>query len=168
MSAATGADVESLCSKCGDVWHVVVAKVGEQIVKVQCKECGGYHRHRPPGGTAARKPRAASSSSSSSSPRRSSALGRGPAAKAPPTTFSPDPSLPIRSYSMREIFQPGEQIKHPRFGVGLVERTGDPGKISVLFSDGRKILAQAKPDSTLTPGGAASPMPSEDEPAEPR
>ena len=165
MSAATGADVESLCSKCGDVWHVVVAKVGEQIVKVQCKECGSYHCHRPPGGTAARKPRAASSSTSS--PRRS-ALGRGPAPKAPPTTFSPDPSLPIRTYSMREIFHPGEQIKHPRFGVGLVERTGDPGKISVLFADGRKILAQAKPDSTLTPGGAASPMPSEDEPAEPR
>ena len=160
MTAATGADVESLCSKCGDVWHVVVAKVGEQIVKVQCKECGSYHRHRPPGGTAARKPRA---SSSSSSPRRS-ALGSGPAKPPPPTTFSPDPSLPVRTYSMRETFQPGEQIKHPRFGVGLVERTGDPGKISVLFSDGRKILAQAKPDSTLTPGGAASPMPAaEDE-----
>ena len=34
MSAAVGADVESLCSKCGDVWHVVVAKVGDQIVRV--------------------------------------------------------------------------------------------------------------------------------------
>jgi hypothetical protein len=157
MTAATGADVESLCSKCGDVWHVVVAKFGEQIVKVQCKECGGYHRHRPPGGAAARKPRA---SSTASSPRRS-AVGSGRVVKAPPATFSPDPSLPIRTYSMRETFQPGEQIKHPRFGVGLVERTGDPGKISVLFSDGRKILAQAKPDSTLAPGGAASPMPTE-------
>src|SRR5678815_1711262 len=39
MSAAVGADVEALCSKCGDVWHVVVAKVGERIVKVQCKQC---------------------------------------------------------------------------------------------------------------------------------
>lgn len=162
MSAAVGADVESLCSKCGDVWHVVVAKVGEQIVKVQCKECGGYHRHRPPGGTAARKTRSPSAATSSS-PRRS-ALGSGALSKAPPpATFAPDPSLPVRAYSMRETFQPGEQIKHPRFGVGLVERSGDPGKISVLFSDGRKILAQAKPDSTLAPGGAASPMPTEDE-----
>jgi hypothetical protein len=159
MTAATGADVESMCSKCGDVWHVVVAKVGEQIVKVQCKECGSYHRHRPPGGVAARKPR---TPSSSSSPRRS-ALGSGSLAKAPPATFAPDPSLPIRTYSMRETFRPGEQIKHPRFGVGLVERSADPGKISVLFTDGRKILAQAKPDSTLTPGGAASPMPSEED-----
>ena len=126
MTAATGADVESLCSKCGDVWHVVVAKVGEQIVKVQCKECGSYHRHRPPGGTAARKPRASSSSAgASSSSTRRSALGSGALAKPPPTTFSPDPTLPVRTYSMRETFQPGEQIKHPRFGVGLVERTGD-------------------------------------------
>lgn len=164
MTAAVGADVESLCSKCGDVWHVVVAKVGEQIVKVQCKECGGYHRHRPPGGAAARKPRSPSSSSSASSSPRRSALGSGTLkASPPPSTFSPDPTLPVRTYSMRETFRPGEQIKHPRFGVGLVERSADPGKISVLFSDGRKILAQAKPDSTLTPGGAASPMPTEED-----
>ena len=50
MSAAVGADVEALCSKCGDVWHVVVAKVGEAIVKVQCKQCGGYHRYKSPHG----------------------------------------------------------------------------------------------------------------------
>ena len=37
MTPAVGADIESLCSKCGDVWHVVVAKVGEEIVRVICK-----------------------------------------------------------------------------------------------------------------------------------
>ena len=34
MSAGVGADVEALCSKCGDVWHVVVAKIGDKIVKM--------------------------------------------------------------------------------------------------------------------------------------
>ena len=34
-----GADVEALCGKCGDVWHVVVAKVGDRVAKVQCKQC---------------------------------------------------------------------------------------------------------------------------------
>jgi len=53
MSAGVGADVEALCSKCGDVWHVVVAKVGEKIAKVQCKQCGGYHRYRSPHGATA-------------------------------------------------------------------------------------------------------------------
>src|SRR6478752_683889 len=55
MSAGVGADVEALCSKCGDVWHVVVAKVGEQIVKVQCKQCSGYHRYKSPHGAPAEK-----------------------------------------------------------------------------------------------------------------
>src|SRR5512138_3234756 len=51
MSAAVGADVEALCSKCGDVWHVVVAKLPTgQIAKVQCKQCGGYHRYKSPHG----------------------------------------------------------------------------------------------------------------------
>jgi hypothetical protein len=141
MNPGVGADVESLCSKCGDVWHVVVAKVGDDIVKVQCKECGAYHRHRRPDGNkapTARKPRAAAGS-----PKRSSALGRGP--KATPAPFAPDPSLPARAYSMRETFQPGEQISHPSFGVGLVERSAEPGKINVMFSDGPRVLAQAKP-----------------------
>ncbi|HUS65283.1 MAG TPA: hypothetical protein VMZ28_12100 [Kofleriaceae bacterium] len=142
MNPGTGADIESLCSKCGDVWHVVVAKVGDDVVKVQCKECGAYHRHRPPGGkaaTAARKPRAAAGS------KRSTPLGRGPAPP-PPRAFAPDPMVPARPYSMRETFQPGEQIAHPRFGVGLVERSSEPGKISVMFSDGPRVLAVAKPD----------------------
>lgn len=143
MNPGVGADIESLCSKCGDVWHVVVAKVGDDVVKVQCKECGAYHRHRPPGGKAAataRKPRAAAGSS-----KRSTPLGRGPA-PAPPRPFAPDPMIPARPYSMRETFQPGEQIAHPRFGVGLVERSSEPGKISVMFSDGPRVLAVAKPD----------------------
>ena len=34
MTARVGADIEALCSKCGDVWHVVVAMVGPEIVRV--------------------------------------------------------------------------------------------------------------------------------------
>src|SRR5262249_56275409 len=59
MTAPVGADIESICSKCGDVWHVVVAKVGEKIAKVQCKQCNGLHRYKPPGGPVA-APRGAS------------------------------------------------------------------------------------------------------------
>ena len=40
VSLPVGKDIESICGKCGDVWHVVVAKMGEQIAKVQCKQCG--------------------------------------------------------------------------------------------------------------------------------
>ena len=50
-----GQDIDALCGKCGQVWHVVMAKMGDRIAKVVCKRCGGQHRYRnedgvePPG-----------------------------------------------------------------------------------------------------------------------
>src|SRR5215470_14753865 len=97
MTAAVGADVEALCSKCGDVWHVVVAKVGEQIVKVQCKQCGGYHRYKSPHGAPkeVRQP-----SMFAPKPPRATAAS---SAKAPVERFekpavTADLSKPVRSY----------------------------------------------------------------------
>ena len=50
---AVGEDIEALCGKCGQVWHVVMAKVGTRIAKVVCKRCHGQHLYRtetPDGG----------------------------------------------------------------------------------------------------------------------
>lgn len=148
MSASVGADIEAMCSKCGDVWHVVVAKVGPDIVKVQCKECHGYHRYRKPGAPAGgRKARTASPARRATRPSgRASSSTASPAAA---MTFRPDSSAPTRPYTMRETFRQGEQISHPRFGIGLVEQSSEPGKMAVLFADGRRVLAQAKPESTI-------------------
>jgi hypothetical protein len=152
MSAPTGADVEALCSKCGDVWHVVVAKVGEQIVKVQCKQCGGYHRYKSPHG-ASKEVRQPSMFGPSS---RSSAV-RGPTAdKAPVERFekpavAADLSKPSRTYRASEKFDVGERVDHPSFGQGVVE-ISEPGKITVFFASGRRVLVQAK-DGGTGPGG---------------
>ena len=35
MSYPVGADIEALCGKCGDTWHVVVALVNGKIAKVE-------------------------------------------------------------------------------------------------------------------------------------
>ena len=35
-----------MCGRCGQVWHVVMAKMGDRIAKVVCKRCGGHHRYR--------------------------------------------------------------------------------------------------------------------------
>jgi hypothetical protein len=144
--ADVGQDVESLCSKCGDVWHVVVAKVGTKVAKVQCKQCGKLHRYRPTDGSPAsraapvRRKKAAGSS-------RSKKAAEPPAPTGP--EVEPDMSKPIRTYSIRELFEPGERVDHPKFGVGVVEKSPAPGKIAVFFQSGRKFLAQAKPQSKL-------------------
>jgi hypothetical protein len=146
MSAAVGADVEALCSKCGDVWHVVVAKVGDQIVKVHCKECNKEHRYKSPHGAPKEK-------------RQPSQFAPRPerAPKAPVERFekpavTADLSKPARRYGASERFEVGERVEHPSFGQGVVE-VSEPGKVTVFFATGRRVLVQAKsaaPGSGLT------------------
>ena len=147
MSAGVGADVEALCSKCGDVWHVVVAKVGQQIVKVQCKQCSGYHRYKSPHGAAADKKLPATHRP----PRES----RPPVERFEKPAVAADLSKPSRPYRASEQFEVGERIEHPAFGQGVIE-VAEPGKITVFFPSGRRVLAQAK---TAATSGLVRPKP---------
>ena len=147
MSAGVGADVEALCSKCGDVWHVVVAKVGQQIVKVQCKQCSGYHRYKSPHGAPVEK-------------KLPSAIRPPKEPKAPVERFekpavAADLSRPSQPYRASGQFEVGERIDHPSFGQGVIE-IAEPGKITVFFAAGRRVLAQAKAPVV---GGLARPKP---------
>jgi hypothetical protein len=127
-----GADIGSMCRKCGDVWHVVVAVVDGRIVKVECKQCGSRHRHRPPDGEAAIRP------SGDSSPRRTRA------ARPRASAITADPDRPPRTYRPSEHYSAGDRVLHPRFGEGVVQATSGPTKVRVLFSDGEKTLVQAR------------------------
>jgi len=158
MSVPTGADIEALCTKCGDVWHVVVAKVGEDIVRVICKECGAQHRYRNPKGlTPARR----SSSSSSSGPRPTRQHKVVQRFDTP--AVAADLSKAVRTYKANERFQVGERVEHPTFGTGVVESATEPGKMTVFFAVGRKVLVQAKGDAPST--ALARPKPFEHRPA---
>lgn len=147
MSAAVGADVEALCSKCGDVWHVVVAKVKEQIVKVQCKQCSGYHRYKSPHGAPAEK----KLPSTTRPPREPKA----PVERFEKPAVTADLSKPARPYRASERFEVGERVDHVNFGQGVVE-IAEPGKITVFFATGRRVLVQAK---EAAPGGLSRPKP---------
>ena len=137
MSAAVGADVESLCSKCGDVWHVVVAKVGDQIVRVLCKECGAQHRHKSPHG--APKEKRQPSLSNPKPPRAEKA----PVERFEKPAIAADLTKPIRKYAASLKYEAGERVEHPTFGTGTIE-LAEPGKITVFFAVGRRVLAQSK------------------------
>jgi hypothetical protein len=149
MTAPVGADVESLCSKCGDVWHVVVAKVGERIAKVQCKQCHGFHRYKPPPGSAAAKAPKTKAAKAAAPKTGAKPRARKAAEPAPPAVAA-DLSRPVRRYSPGETYTPGDRINHPSFGQGIVESSPGAGKIQVVFPDGqRRVLAIAKAASTL-------------------
>jgi hypothetical protein len=146
MSAGVGADVEALCSKCGDVWHVVVAKVGEQIVRVLCKECGGQHRYKSPHGQPKEKRQPTIASRNAEKTAR--AIAPSSSSKAPVERFekpavAADLSKPVRKYAASLRYEVGERVEHPTFGQGVVE-ISEPGKITIFFAVGRRVLAQSK------------------------
>lgn len=151
MTAAVGADVESLCSKCGDVWHVVVAKVGDSIVRVLCKQCGGQHRYKSPHG--APKEKRQPSLSTPKAPRAEKA----PVERFEKPAVAADLSKAPRQYAASLKYEVGERVEHPTFGQGVVE-VAEPGKVTVFFAVGRRVLAQSK-EGAVTGGKLERPKP---------
>jgi predicted nucleic acid-binding Zn-ribbon protein len=138
MTPPVGADIEALCSKCGDVWHVIEAKVGDDIVRVLCKECGKQHRYKNPKKAAAAAAPKRASTAKPRAPRADKVVER----FATPAVAA-DLSRAIRPYKATELFAPGDRVDHPTFGQGVVE-VSEPGKVTMFFATGRKVLAQAK------------------------
>lgn len=144
MPVAVGADLKAVCGKCkGTTFHVVLAMVDSQIARVQCKSCGAQHRYRPPDG--AQKRRATATAQKTTRAKKAAAAPP----ESPTPTVEPDLSKPIRGYSFRERFEAGERIDHSKFGIGVVESIDAPGKMTVWFPDGRRVLATAKPEASL-------------------
>ena len=143
MTPAVGADIESICRKCGDVWHVVFAKDGDKIAKVLCKQCNGYHRYKPPGGVKKTNKTTAGKRKTSSSKKAQTVSAR---FDAPQVTTNV--SKPMVKYKFSETYEPGDRLEHPKFGHGVVEITTEPGKMQVFFPEGRRWLAVAKPKTS--------------------
>jgi hypothetical protein len=136
-----GQDIEDICTRCGDTWHVVMAKVGDRVAKVVCKLCGSQHNYRGEKNT----PVAGASSWGRSRRRK---VGRAPVT---PTPQLPefDPAKPPRGYAPTESYLPGDRVVHRTFGVGVVAAVPGPGKVDVQFPGGARTLACARAASTL-------------------
>ncbi len=123
-----GEDVRSICGKCGDVWHVVIALVNGRAAKVECGDCHARHNYRIPGGAA----------SARSGTRRTTGTRKKVAAT--DAVVGADLSKPVRPFRTTETFAVGERVAHPTLGEGVVQAVTGPTKIEVLFGDERKVL----------------------------
>jgi ribosomal protein S27AE len=163
-SPGVGDDIEDSCSRCGDSWHVVMAKLNDRIAKVVCKRCGSQHNYR--GGSAGldAPPEPASTTPATTGRRVVRKRPARAAANTPPPTPEFDPSKPPRPYSARDTYGTGERIVHPTFGTGVVAGTPGPGKVDVVFPEGARTLACAKAESTLARPTAVASVPIADRP----
>jgi len=155
-----------MCGRCGQVWHVVMAKMGDKIAKVVCKRCGGHHRYRDENADSAAA--GGSGGDPATRPRRPTfgSGRRSRAARAPAETPVPpfDPAKPPRTYAARDSYVAGERVAHATFGVGVVAGSPGSGKVEVVFGSGARVLACAKVASTLARPVATQGLPIPDRP----
>jgi hypothetical protein len=131
-----GSEVESICGKCGDSWHVVIALEGRRIAKVECLDCGKRHRHRDPAASAA-------GSAKSAGRRATTARAKSKAAE----VVKADPARARRPFLMTQTYQVGDRVDHTSFGEGVVQQIAGPKKVKVLFAVGMKTLVNNRPAS---------------------
>lgn len=160
MSAySVGSIIESICGKCNDVMgHTIMAMVGGQIIKVECRVCKSQHKYRPPARTATGRATLTMKKGRDGAPvasRQAAAPATRPAApKAPAKKLSAaiahqeawqaamrrHGGETPRPYVMAESFEVGECIIHPVFGTGEVVSFMPPDKVDVLFEESTKRL----------------------------
>ena len=129
-----GSDIEAICKKCGDVWHVVIALADSRIANVECRECGARHRYRGiKGETGAVRGKPAA--------RATSSRTRGGKKK---PVVEADESRPRRDFSMSDTYEVGDRVLHARFGEGVVQEAAAAAKIVVLFDVGVKTLVHGR------------------------
>jgi hypothetical protein len=138
-----GEDIEDICTRCGDTWHVVMAKIGDHVAKVVCKLCGSQHNYR--GEKNAQAPKGGGSSWGRPRRRKAGRSNTTPSVQVPEF----DPSKPPRAYSPLQTFLPGERVIHATFGIGVVASTPGPGKVEVHFPAGARTLASPRTSVAL-------------------
>jgi hypothetical protein len=125
---SAGDPIETRCTKCRKKTnHIVIAMLDDIPAKVKCNTCDGEHKYRPP---AKRKAPAV---------RRS--VDPKLAEKKEWAKLQPEiENQPATAYSMKAALKNGDIVKHPTFGLGLVQDSIGLGKVEILFEDGKKKM----------------------------
>ena len=165
---APGDAVASRCMRCNDVTgHVIVALVGGEIIKVECRACGSVHKYRPPEGKAAARPDSpkrvrqgasrtdvikAATTERAEREKRVAGLTKGGSGTGGVRAARAAEALEnewrkavggrsaAKPYAMSEHFDRDDVVDHPTFGNGVVQELIPPDKMRVLFRDGARLL----------------------------
>lgn len=162
----TGGEIDSYCTKCKlDLTHRIIAMVGDDVKKVECKTCGSHHLYRRPKSEKAMPlppkvrsgvTKVGSSSSSSSTSgegkKTSSSSARASAAAQREReqtsqwehAIAGQPMGAFKQYRVTQAYSAGELIRHPKFGDGVITQVIDRGKVEILFKDGPKTMAHGQ------------------------
>jgi hypothetical protein len=150
----TGGEIDAYCTKCKlDLTHRIIAMVGDAVKKVECKTCNSHHLYRRPkterDAAHARLVKRAEDRKAASPTAGTKAERSARAEKAEREqvnawehAIAGKPSSAFTAYRISLHFGPGDLVKHPKFGDGVVAKIIDQSKVEILFKDGPRTMAQ--------------------------
>ena len=150
----TGGEIDAYCTKCKlDLTHRIIAMVGDAVKKVECKTCNSHHLYRRPkterDAAHARlvkraEDRKAASPTAGTKVERAARAERAERdqVSAWEHAIAGKPSSAFTAYRISLHFGPGDLVKHPKFGDGVVAKVIDQSKVEILFKDGPRTMAQ--------------------------
>jgi hypothetical protein len=149
-----GSEIDAWCTKCKlDLGHRIIAMLGDQPKRVECRTCGSHHNYYKPKNGPASLPGKAAKAPGTAAPRSSrsgSSVGVRAMAAAKleqdrertwekmVSGFGVNDFAP---YRVSTSFEEGVLLRHPKFGDGYVTRVVDKNKIEVMFREGARTLA---------------------------
>lgn len=113
-----------------DLAHIVVAMQGDQIKKVQCNTCKGFHGFRAPKGV----------TSPTKTKKKSTAPAKVSVESEWERLMKINSGSPTKNYNPKSQFSVGDRLSHPVFGDGIVGKLIHPNKLEIVFRTDVKIL----------------------------
>lgn len=152
-----GSEIDAWCTKCRMLLgHRIVALVRTTPARVICMTCSSEHRYlKSAPGSKSIAPVKRLADGSISQVSRHGAAGTTRQSSGSTTRAQAKHSewesrvlgqeiAAFTRYSMGRKFNLGELVTHPKFGDGYVLEVVDPQKVSIMFRDGPKTLAQGQ------------------------
>jgi Zn ribbon nucleic-acid-binding protein len=148
-----GGEIEAYCPspRCkADTTHTIISMYEDEVRRVQCVVCGEVHAYRKPRGDSAEE--ASDAVPKRSAPRRATwddALARASEADL----------ANCRPYSVRDAYEEGDVVFHPKFDVGFVSDLLPDNKVEILFRDEARILVHNRGEEVASRMPAISEIP---------
>lgn len=145
----TGSEVLAYCGNCKmDLAAIVVAKVGNDIAKVQCKTCKKERAYKPPKGVkdpGAEAKAATKKASKKKASAEAESAARAVSIEAEWNRLMAEATKANKvSYSPKAALKLGDVVAHPSFGEGIVTRLQHPDKAEILFKSDLKLLIHSR------------------------
>ena len=128
-----GGSISGRCTVCRDVTnHLILTIPEKKPMRVQCGSCKDEHNYKVPPPSKAERDRVAAERLK----KKTLAADCEQWAELRPSMIE----AKAKDYSMDGLFKKKDLIKHPLFGLGLVQRRTGSRKIEILFEDGCKVM----------------------------